>query len=229
MQHPTTHTGNAEAATGIAATLKDSTWDLHQQAESGELQQRLVKGELGKNEYAAHLGQLYLVHRKLESCLDEAAGRCDQVKALNSEVLRHAGKLEADLAHLSTDPADVKPVPATQSFTSWIEDTAKDNPTALIGVQYVLEGSTNGNSFIARKIGPALDLKTDGLRYLTSYGPAQRETWARFKSRLDTLDLGPDALDKVVDAAKRTFEGVRDINSELLEVLAGHKKPAGTP
>lgn len=225
MQHPTTHTGNAEAATGLAATLKDSTWDLHQQAESGELQKRLVKGELGKSEYAAHLGQLYLVHRTLEKCLD--ATPCEQVKALNSEALRHTGKLEADLAYLSTDPADVTPVPATQSFTTWIEDTTKDNPTALIGVQYVLEGSTNGNTFIARKIGPALDLKTDGLRYLTSYGPAQRETWARFKSRLDSLELGPDAMESVVDAAKRTFEGVRDINSELLEVLTGHKNPAG--
>jgi heme oxygenase len=146
---------------------------------------------------------------------------------LNSEDLHHTGKLEADLAFLSTDPADVKPVPATESFTSWIEDTAKDNPTALIGVQYVLEGSTNGNGYIAKKIGPALGLKEDGLRYLKSYGPAQRETWARFKSRLDTLNLSEEAREQVVAAARRTFEGVRDINSELLEVLAGHKKPAG--
>lgn len=225
MQHPTTHTGQSEAATGFAATLKDSTWDLHQQAESGELQKRLVKGELGKREYAAHLGQLYLVHRTLESCLDGAA--CEQVRALNSEDLHHTGKLEADLAFLSTNPADVEPVPATQSFTSWIEATAKDYPTALIGVQYVLEGSTNGNGYIAKKIGPALGLEEDGVRYLKSYGPAQRETWARFKSRLDTLDLSPDARERVVEAARRTFEGVRDINLELVEVLAGHKKPAG--
>ncbi len=229
MQHPTTHTGNHHgpdaAATGIAATLKDSTWELHQQAESGELQKRLVKGELGREEYAAHLSQLYLVHRTLEACLDGAAGKCNQVKALNSEDLRHTSKLEADLEHLDTTPSAVTPVPATKSFTTWIEDTAKRNPTALIGVQYVLEGSTNGNGFIAKKIGPALNLEGDGLRYLQSYGPAQRETWARFKSRLDTLDLGPSALVEVVDAAKRTFEGVRDINRELIEVLAGHTKP----
>jgi heme oxygenase len=225
MQHPTTHTGSAEAATGLAATLKDSTWDLHQQAESGELQKRLVKGELGRHEYAAHLGQLYLVHRTLEHCLDRAD--CDQVKALNSEDLHHTAKLEADLTHLSADPAGIRPVAATQSFTTWIEDTAREHPTALIGVQYVLEGSTNGNGFIARKIGPALGLEEDGVRYLKSYGPAQRETWARFKSRLDTLDLSDDARQRVVEAAKRTFEGVRDINRELLDVLVGHRKPAG--
>lgn len=225
MQHPTTHTGNAEAATGFAALLKDSTWDLHQQAESGDLQKRLVKGELGKHEYAAHLGQLYLVHRTLEGCLDGAP--CEQVKALNSEDLHHTGKLEADLAFLSVDPADVEPVPATRSFMGWIEDTAREHPTALIGVQYVLEGSTNGNGFIAKKIGPALGLEGDGLRYLNSYGPAQRETWARFKSRLDTLDLSDDCRQRVIAAARRTFEGVRDINQELLEVLAGHARPAG--
>lgn len=225
MQHPTIHTGSTEAATGLAATLKDSTWDLHQQAENGELQRRLVKGELGRHEYAAHLGQLYLVHRTLEQCLD--AADCAQIRALNGEDLHHTGKLEADLAHLSVDPADVTPVPATQSFTSWIEETAREHPSALIGVQYVLEGSTNGNGYIAKKIGPALGLEDDGVRYLKSYGPAQRETWARFKSRLDTLDLGPEDRQRTVEAAKRTFEGVRDINSELLEVLTGYRDPAG--
>lgn len=227
MQHPTTHTGKAEAASGIAATLKDSTWDLHQQAESGDLQKRLVKGELGKHEYAAHLGQLYLVHRTLESCLDDAQGKCPHVRGLNNEDLRHTPNLESDLSHLGTEPASVEPVPATQQFLTWIEVTASTNPTALIGVQYVLEGSTNGNGFIARKIGPALGLEADGVRYLTSYGPAQRETWARFKSRLDALDLPADALDQVVAAARRTFEGVRDINRELLDVLAGHSKASG--
>lgn len=225
MQHPTTHTGASEAATGLAAALKDNTWDLHQEAESGDLQKRLVKGELGKHEYASHLGQLYLVHRALENCLDKAP--CDHVKSLNSEDLNHTGKLEADLAFLSIDPADVQPVPATSSFVGWIEETAQEHPTALIGVQYVLEGSTNGNGYIAKKIGPALGLEEDGLRYLKSYGPAQRETWARFKSRLDTLDLSEESRQRVVAAARRTFEGVRDINQELLEVLAGHKKPAG--
>lgn len=228
MQHPTTHTGQSEAATGIAATLKDSTWDLHQQAESGELQKRLLKGELGKHEYAAHLGQLYLIHRTLEACLDDALGRCPHVKVLNSEDLRHTPNLETDLNHLGAPPATVEPVEATQDFLTWIEDTASTNPTALIGVQYVLEGSTNGNGFIARKIGPALGLDADGVRYLNSYGPAQRETWARFKSRLDALELPADALEQVVAAARRTFEGVRDINRELLDVLTVQARPTGS-
>ena len=223
MQHPTVHTGSNHgpdaAASGIAATLKDSTWDLHQQAESGELQKRLVKGELGKDEYAAHLGQLYLVHKTLEARLDEACGTCPHVKALVSN-------LEADLNHLGTAPASVQPVPATASFNDWIDATAGSNPTALIGVQYVLEGSTNGNGFIARKIGPALGFEQDGIRYLVSYGPAQRETWARFKSRLDGLDLTPDTLEQVVAAARRTFEGVRDINRELLTVISEASRPA---
>ena len=229
MQHPTVHTdpnhGPDAAATGIAATLKDSTWDLHQQAESGELQKRLVKGELGKDEYAAHLGQLYLVHKTLEARLDDACGTCPHVRALNQDNLRHVPNLEADLSHLGAPPASIEPVPATQSFNDWIDATARDNPTALIGVQYVLEGSTNGNGFIARKIGPALGLETDGVRYLVSYGPAQRETWARFKGRLDGLDLTPDTLEQVVAAARRTFEGVRDINRDLLDQLTGASRP----
>ncbi len=60
-------TATDTTATGFGAALKDSTWDLHEQAENGDLQKRLVKGELGKHEYAAHLGQLYLVHKTLEA------------------------------------------------------------------------------------------------------------------------------------------------------------------
>lgn len=217
----TTQSTSATTPAGFGAALKDSTWDLHQQAESGELQKRLVKGELGKHEYAAHLGQLYLVHKTLEARLDEACNTCPHVKALNADNLRHAANLEADLTHLGLEPASVEPVAATASFTSWIEGTAKADPTALIGVQYVLEGSTNGNGFIAKKIGPALGLEGDGLRYLVSYGPAQRETWGRFKGRLDALDLNEDAKGRIIDAARRTFEGVRDINQDLLAVISG--------
>jgi len=222
----TTQTTTETKPEGFGATLKDSTWDLHQQAENGELQKRLVKGELGKGEYAAHLGQLYLVHKTLEARLDEACDTCPHVKALNADNLRHVSNLEADLTHLGLEPGEVDPVPATSSFTSWIEGTAKSDPTALIGVQYVLEGSTNGNGFIARKIGPALGLEDDGVRYLVSYGPAQRETWGRFKGRLDALDLDDAARQRIIDAARRTFQGVRDINRDLLDRLTGAARPA---
>ncbi|MEO1278802.1 MAG: biliverdin-producing heme oxygenase [Planctomycetota bacterium] len=219
-------TATDTTATGFGAALKDSTWDLHEQAENGELQKRLVKGELGKHEYAAHLGQLYLVHKTLEAKLDEACHTCPHVKALNAEDLRHVPNLEADLTHLGTQPSGVEPVAATSSFTSWIEDTAKTDPTALIGVQYVLEGSTNGNGYIAKKVGPSLGLEEDGLRYLVSYGPNQRETWMRFKGRLDALPMDDDAKQRVIAAARRTFAGVRDINRDLLDVISGNAKPA---
>ncbi len=93
-------------------------------------------------------------------------------------------------------------------------------------MQYVLEGSTNGNGYIAKKIGPALGLDGDGIRYLVSYGAEQRETWMRFKGRLDTLPMDQESKQRVIAAARRTFVGVRDINLQLLEVLAGHAHPA---
>ncbi len=100
-------TATETTSTGFGATLKDSTWDLHQEAESGDLQKRLVKGELGKHEYAAHLGQLYLVHKTLEARLDEACDTCPHVKALNADNLRHVPNLETDLVHLGLEPSSV--------------------------------------------------------------------------------------------------------------------------
>ncbi|MEO1009143.1 MAG: biliverdin-producing heme oxygenase [Planctomycetota bacterium] len=215
-----------ESRVGIADTLKSGTWDLHQTAENGHFQKRLVKGELGRGEYAALLAQLLVVHRALEASIEHAGRHCERVRSLNEDQPTHSPRLEQDLSTLGVEPATVRPVSAAEDFASWLNATAHKNPTAVIGPQYVLEGSTNGNRFIARAIGPALGLEGDGLRYLESYGDEQRECWGRFRSRLDRLDLDADALDGIVAAARRTFEGIHAINTQLLDQLSGRTPSA---
>ena len=60
--------------TSLMGRLKATTQALHDLAENRELQRRLVKGALPREQYVAYLAQLYLVHRGLEQRIREAGG-----------------------------------------------------------------------------------------------------------------------------------------------------------
>ena len=62
MSHRVTDT-KTEATNSFALTLKQGTQDLHDQAESGPFQQRMVDGKLLRDEYVAFLQQVLHVHR----------------------------------------------------------------------------------------------------------------------------------------------------------------------
>lgn len=219
-----THAPASTADASIADHLKSATWDLHQAAENGQLQRRLVKGELGREAYAAHLGQLLHIHEAMERAMDAARDASPVLAALDSERLRHADRLRDDLRALSADAGE--PVPAAADFAAWCEALATTQPHALIGPHYVLEGSTNGNGYIAKKIGPAIGLEGEGLSYLRSYGDDQRQRWLAFRSRLDGLSLEAGQLEDITTAARHTFQAIGDISQQLLERLGPLAEPA---
>ena len=68
---------------------------------------------------------------------------------------------------------------------------ASEQPMALLGILYVLEGSTNGSKFIARKVRPAYELPAtgEGSAYLDPYGDVQPARWQEFKAAMDALNL----------------------------------------
>src|SRR5690606_5322893 len=90
----------------------------------------------------------------------------------------HTGSLEQDLRFYGVDPDTVEPTPGTERMNAYIDAVEEKDPAALLGIQYVFEGSTNGARFIARSIRMAYGLEDrDGTRYLDPYGDAQRANW----------------------------------------------------
>ena len=210
----------ADTPLAIMGRLKAETAELHGRAESRPLQKRLVKGELSRDHYAAWLAQMYLVHRALEERIRDCADRHPAFAAVVRDRHQRAGHLEADLLHLGGDAAAAEPLPATSRLVEAIETAAARTPVALLGMLYVLEGSTNGSKFIAAALRRAYGLEHAGVSYLDPYGDRQKANWGEFKHDMDSTSFSEPESHAIIEAAKAIFAGVSEISDELAQPLA---------
>ncbi len=202
----------------FALELRESTASLHTVAERSGLQQLLVSGRVSRPHYAQHLGQMLLVHRALDAALRQAASVTPQVAAIVRDEQYQEPYLLQDLAFLGVDPAAIEPLPATAKIVAEIRQMASEDPAALLGYHYVLEGANNGNRFIARAMAGPLGVRPGaaGTRYLDPYGEKQRELWAAFKTNLDAITLTETSRARAIAGAKSMFEAVAKIGDEIM-------------
>ena len=197
----------------VMERLRAETADLHASAEGMRFQQNMVKGKLARADYCAWLGQMLHIHRALEAPLRARMTDANFV-ALRDEQMQEPYLLD-DLEWMGIEPGSQPTLSATAAMIDEIERVAQESPLSLLGYHYVLEGSNNGNRFIARRLGPALGLDGKGCRYLDPYGEAQREKWALFKSDMDGVGFSSAEKDTLVAAARRMFEAIGAISGEL--------------
>lgn len=206
-----------ESVPGIMSHLREATRDLHKQAESRPLQRAMARGTLPRSSYVMYLAQLRHLHAALEAALDQPAASRTCLSDLFTEDRRRVPDLDRDLAAFGVDPADVPTLPSTQRFIDRIDALAEEEPVALLGPLYVLEGSTNGGTFLARVLERSLYLERgEGLSYMDPYGDRQPEMWASFKRLADSVPLTPAQADAVTESAGRTFEAIAEISDAIV-------------
>lgn len=208
-------------ASGIMLTLRESTASHHRLAEQHEFQQQFVRGTLPRPLYVQWLGQLLHIHAALEAHLDWLVVRNPQLKSVFDEGRRKVVPLQKDLAFLGS-AEDQPALPAARAMVARTEQLATEQPMALLGILYVLEGSTNGSKFIARKVRPAYELPPtgEGSAYLDPYGDMQPARWQEFKAAMDALNLPAAEVKPIVLAAQQTFDSIRELGAELLATRA---------
>lgn len=202
---------------GLMQRLREETLEQHKRAESRPFEQAMVRGSLPREQYAAGLGQRYLIHHALESALDQLAASDPRARQVLHSELYQTQNASADLRFYGIDPAIVRALPATLRMSTLIDDLAQNRPAALLGVYYVFEGSKNGARYIARSVARAYQLTgPDGLRYLDPHGEQQRPLWEAFKQRMDQAGFSNPEMDEMVAAAQATFDCIADLDDELM-------------
>jgi heme oxygenase len=211
---------NGESA-GTMLALRESTATHHRRAEQHEFQQQLVRGTLPRPLYLRWLAQMLHIHAALEGHLDRLVTRNPQLKSVYDDGRGKVAPLQKDLAFLGA-AADQPALPAALGLMTRMDALATSHPMALLGVLYVLEGSTNGSKFIARRVRPAYELPAsgEGSAYLDPYGDLQPARWQEFKAAMDALNLPADDVHANILAAQQTFDAIRELGAELLEPAA---------
>ena len=209
---------NTSDTAGTMLTLRESTAEHHRRAEQHPFQQQMVRGALSRDLYVRWLGQMLQVHAALEAHLDRLVLRNPQFKAVFNDERRKVAALRADLAFFG-GLDDQPTLPASRGLMDRMDRLAADHPLALLGVLYVLEGSTNGSKFIARRVRPAYELPAtgEGSAYLDPYGDLQPARWQEWKAAMDALDLPASDVQQLTTAAQQTFDAVRQLGAELLD------------
>jgi len=204
-----------DTSQSIMKRLREETRELHSLAESRPLQQQIARGEVDRERFAAYLGQLYLIHRELESALQSEANAHPAVARLATGDRMRVPDLIKDLQSLQLDYRELAPGAATSRFVDDVEDLRDTHPVALLGALYVVEGSTNGGKFLAKVLRRAWNTDGDGLSYLDPYGDQQPQKWAAFKSLMDDAAFDETQKDAIVQAAHRTFRAIAEVSDEV--------------
>lgn len=202
----------------IMDLLKDATAEQHRDAETRRLQKAMVQGRISDAEYGAWLGQMYLVHRALDEALRDALPANPVLGDIVRDEGRHVANLREDLAVLGVHADSVPALPATVRLIESIRTCVRDQPLALLGHNYVLEGSMNGNTYIARAL--ARSLPHASRRYLDPYGDAQRPTWQSYRERMNAADFDAGSAAAMLGAAQEMFAGIAAMSDEIVAVAA---------
>jgi heme oxygenase len=199
----------------VMELLKESTEDQHRDAERRRLQKDMVQGRLHTDRYRVWVGQMYLLHRTLSDEIDRCRGECAPLRAVVRDEGLHVEHLRADLAALGCDADAVEPLPATARALEQIRRTARVDSLSLLGYNYVLEGSMNGNRFIARALGPALEVAA--VSYLDPYGDEQRPLWLAYRERMNAVGFDAGQAETMVRAAQDMFTFVAEMSDAVME------------
>lgn len=205
----------SEVSTSIMQRLKAETSDLHSHAESRTLQKAIAAGEVERTAFSAYLGQLYHVHDSLESALDGSRDVHPAIGALATEDRMRIPDLDRDLAFYGADRDHIVAGDAAQRFASRIQEIKAQDPVALLGALYVLEGSTNGGRFLARALRKSWDLDGEGLAYFDPYHDEQPQKWAAFKREMDEASFEADQEEAIIEMAKTTFRAIAEVSDEV--------------
>jgi heme oxygenase len=199
----------------LAQVLKTSTRPFHDSAEGSQFQSYLTSGQISIADYATYLGQLFLIHGKLETELVSAMKKEARLSQVISDEQLQDAHLRADLVHFGVQPHTVVPLETTARFLQNIDSAASKQPLALLGFHYVLFGSKHGGKFIAKNLSTVHNLNGDGTKYFDPYGSDFMPYWRAFVEKMNKLELSESEVAAIVKAAEQTFVAVGEIGREL--------------
>lgn len=147
---------------GLHRYLKDAVKEAHDKLEKNSVLVPLLGEKISLEDYANALATLHGFYAAVEKNITVFLANRPDLFDYQSRLKTPA--LEADLKMLGKIP-----------FISNIEFPEPKNVAELIGMIYVLEGSTIGGQFLARKIGDKFPI-----RFFSGYGENTAQKWQEF-------------------------------------------------
>jgi heme oxygenase len=204
----------------FSAVLRWATWGAHDEAESGELEQALVKGRLRREVYADLLAQTWAIYREIEAMAVVVADHPVAGVFVRPEVAR-TEHIERDLAYYcGPDWRDrIEILPITSEYVARVRTVSTADPTSWIAhgyTRYLAELS--GGLEIDKAITSAYGLAADGRWLYTFDFPdgVDPKTWKNaYRQLLNLLEVDIDTKLAVIEEALVAYQFTIAVNDEL--------------
>jgi len=168
--------------------LRNSTKELHEELEKGNLAQRIISHEISLEDYKLLLLQNYIAYRITETEIKE------HIPAYKSE---KTAQLAQDLETLEVDTLSVKRFETRFKLTSYEE---------AIGAAYVVLGSALGGVYIAKEIPNCPALAEIPNPQFFNGNRAGVKTWNKFVKEIKAESFTESQIAEASKKACETFE-----------------------
>lgn len=184
----------------ISETLKMETAHHHEAIENAKRFSRLGSEDFSREEYIGILEKFYGFYKPLERAFREYP---EVMEALRYEQRFKLPLLERDLAFLGHSSEEIAQLPECADLPP------TRTKAEVLGCVYVMEGSTHGSQFIAKRLRSQFNLDGQGVVFYEGYGKDTMSQWKEFKTYLDSA-VNKETVEgqQVVDAAAKTFEAL---------------------
>lgn len=183
------------AASAFLHALRNATATAHSMLEDLPLSQSLVSQQVSLRDHAMYLSYMkevmivydHTILPQIESFIPDATQR------------KKLPALLADLTYLERQGVEIVPAPVVN-----LPQVA--GVAALMGMAYVIEGSTLGGRVIARHLQKKLGLnETNGASFFAGHGENTGKMWTAFLESLTRCAAKGDNAHRVIDGAITGF------------------------
>jgi heme oxygenase len=212
-------------ATPIMDRLRGETRHAHERTEAVPFSATMLSGRLPVERFVGQLAAYLPIHSTLEAALATSTHRA--VRSVWSADLAKAPLLVRDLEAFSARGVrpEISGLAASAGFTARIVEQSAACPVALLGMLYVLEGSTLGAAVLRGHLeaayGAAHGVSAEqGLAYYSPYGASPMPHWKLFKESMNAAIVDPREQAMAIDGANEAFARIGEILAALSAGLA---------
>ena len=196
--------------------LKAATFLAHARLQSAPFFQALAACQLPLESYVGQLRALAVLHGVLEEALEGCPD--ERVASVWNRDMRKLPRLLKDLRYFEPRAvADLKEAAeAALTAAERLRLLSMEQPLALLGCSYVLEGSMLGAVMLRPLYARAFLLAgEEGLSYLHGDGPQVHVRWARVQQRMNGLSLSTEEREVMAQAANEFFSQIEAVYQAL--------------
>lgn len=199
----------------VMNTVRTAISESHQQIELTPFSKGMMDGSISRSNYANGLAQLWYIHGELERLAQEDKN----VSTYFTLEMIRTSTITRDLEALGFGIDLFHKMPETVCITNQLRSWAIQQPFALLGCIYILEGSRMGSLVIAKPLSKTLGLTTGdnkGIEYHTEGATQTPMRMRAFKDKIDHAGLDTGRVNELTEGAVRFMELLNSLYSALL-------------